>query len=434
MRLYEYESKQIFEKYGLTIPSQIAVIEHTDDIDKLDLSIPFPVMVKAMVLIGGRGKAGGIKKANDIQSLKEKSSTIFDLSIHGYSIEQLLIEEAVDIAQEIYLSVTTDPETFDLVLVTSASGGVDIEQIAKTKPAEIWKKKLLDNPKELSDTIADEAVQFLLEKNSSLKAATKELKAAIKSLFFAFQDIDAKICEINPLIVTPANEVIAADAKVVLDDNSLYREAALLKSIGIDPRSKRHDVAEQTVFEERAYKIGFPYVDLLDTPSEYVKDEDKLYVGIVPGGAGYGIFSIDEVVNVGNRYFDGKVVPINFMDSGGGPSLDKVAEMFHLLMDHPATDIVITSRFGGISSCDVFIRGLILALRDRHMNDKRMLPVYGRMVGTDLAAARAYLEKAKRETPEPLADLHITVGNKKIMAEIIKDGIAYGFKVKGEKE
>lgn len=434
MRLYEYESKQIFEKYGLTIPSQIAVIQYTDDIDKLDATIPFPVMVKAMVLIGGRGKAGGIKKATDIQSLKENASAIFDLSIHGYSIDQLLIEEAVDIAQEIYLSVTTDPETFDLVLVASASGGVDIEQIAKTKPDEIWKKKLLDNPKELPDTIANEAVHFLLEKNSSLAPATKQLKAAVQSLFFAFQDIDAKICEINPLIVTTDNKAIAADAKVVLDDNSLYRQAALLKSIGIDPRSKRHDVAEQTIFEGRAYKIGFPYVDLLDNPTEFVKDEEKLYVGIVPGGAGYGIFSIDEVVNVGNRYFDGKVVPINFMDSGGGPSVDKVAEMFHLLMDHPATDIVITSRFGGISSCDVFIRGLILALRDRHMNDKRMLPVYGRMVGTDLAAARAYLEKAKRETPEPLADLHITVGNKKIMAEVIKDGIAYGFKIKGEKE
>jgi len=208
----------------------------------------------------------------------------------------------------------------------------------------------------------------------------------------------------------------------------------LLQSMGIDPRSKRHDVSEQTVFEAKAYKIGFPYLDLLENPDNFCEEEDKLYVALVPGGAGYGIFSVDEVVNVGNRYFDGKVVPINFMDSGGGPSLSKVADMFHLLMDHPVTDLIITSRFGGISSCDVFIRGLIMSLRDRYVQKRRMIPVFGRMVGTDLAAAREYLEKAKRETPEPLKDLHIVVGNQKIMADVIKDGIEYGFKIKQQQE
>ena len=122
------------------------------------------------------------------------------------------------------------------------------------------------------------------------------------------------------------------------------------------------------------------------------------------------------------------------MDSGGGPSISKVADMFHLLMDHPATDLIITSRFGGISSCDVFIQGLIMSLRDRFIAKKRMIPVYGRMVGTDLAAAKAFLEKAKLETPEPLIDLHIVVGNQKIMADVIKDGIEYGFKVKKQSE
>ena len=122
------------------------------------------------------------------------------------------------------------------------------------------------------------------------------------------------------------------------------------------------------------------------------------------------------------------------MDSGGGPSLSKVADMFHLLMDHPVTDLIITSRFGGISSCDVFIRGLIMSLRDRYMQKRRMIPVFGRMVGTDLAAAREYLDKAKKETPEPLRDLHIVVGNQKIMADVIKDGIEYGFKIKQQQE
>ncbi len=430
MKLYEHEAKQIFEKFGLTIPKQIAVIETTEELEVLTLN--FPIMIKAMVLIGGRGKAGGIKKADNSDEAKQIVSEMLDLTIHGYPIDKLLLEEAIDIASEIYLSVTTDPATFDVVIVTSASGGIDIEEIARTKPEEIWKTSILDNSKVLPDSIAQEAVDFLIKKNPDLIALDNQLKTTICSLFSLFQQVEAKVCEINPLILTKDNKIIAADAKLVLDDNSLYRQAPMLKSISIDPNSKRHDVAEQTQFEALAYKIGFPYLDLLSEPVNFVKEKDKLYVGLVPGGAGYGIFSIDEVVNIGNRYFDSNVIPINFMDSGGGPSLSKVADMFHILMDHPAADLIITSRFGGISSCDIFIQGLIMSLRDRFMKNKRMIPVFGRMVGTDLAAARAFFERAKRETPEPLKDLHIIIGNQKIMADVIKDGIEYGFKVKKE--
>ena len=432
MRLYEFEAKQIFEKHGLTIPKQIAVIEKLEDIDNLDLI--FPIMVKAMVLIGGRGKSGGIKKVENIDSARKAIEEMFHLSIHGYPIQKILLEETVNIAQEIYLAVTTDPATFDIILITSANGGVDIEEVARTNPDLIWRKTIYDNAKELDDSIADEAANFLSERLLDKTEIKEQLKDAIKSLYLTFQNIEAKICEINPLIITSDNKVVAADAKVVLDDNSLYRQEPLLKAINIDPRSKRHDVSEQTIFEDKAYKIGFPYLDLLENPEKFVGEKDKLYVALVPGGAGYGIFSIDEVVNVGNRYFNGKVVPINFMDSGGGPSLNTVADMFHLLMDHPATDLIITSRFGGISSCDIFIRGLIMCLRDRFMHRQRMIPVFGRMVGTDLAAAREYLEKAKIETPEPLKDLHIVVGNQKIMADVIKDGIEYGFKIKKQQE
>ena len=432
MKLYEYEAKQIFEQFNLKIPKQIAIIESVEDL--VDMSLEFPIMIKAMVLIGGRGKAGGIKKAETIEETENIIKEMLSLTIHGYPIRKILLEEAVDIASEIYLCITTDPATFDIVLVTSASGGVDIEEVARTKPDEIWKKVLRNNDKSLNAEIGKKATDFLVDKNQNLQLVSEKLQQTIESLYLAFQSAEAKICEINPLIVTKKGDIIAADAKFVLDDNSLYRQTPLLKSIGIDPRSKRHDVSEQTAFEAKAYQIGFPFIDLLENPENFMKDEEKLYVGLVPGGAGYGIFSIDEIVNVGNRYFNGKVIPINFMDSGGGPSISKVADMFHLLMDHPATDLIITSRFGGISSCDVFIQGLIMSLRDRFIAKKRMIPVYGRMVGTDLAAAKAFLEKAKLETPEPLIDLHIVVGNQKIMADVIKDGIEYGFKVKKQSE
>ncbi|MEE9410279.1 MAG: ATP-grasp domain-containing protein [Candidatus Heimdallarchaeota archaeon] len=432
MKLYESEAKQIFEKFGLIIPKQIAIIKNINELEKLTLV--FPIMVKAMVLIGGRGKAGGIKKVYSLEETKKIVNEMFSLSIHGYPITKILLEEAVDVASEVYLSITTDPVTFDVIIIASGSGGVDIEEVARTQPEEIWKKTIKNNPLSLSNEIAEESAIFLINKNPDLDIAKIQLVSTITSLFSVFQQAEAKICEINPLIFTKDNTLIAADAKLVIDDNSLYRQSSLLKSIGIDPRSKRHDISEQTIFEVQAYNIGFPYLDLLINPETFEKEKNKLYVGLVPGGAGYGIFSIDEIVNVGNRYFDGKVVPINFMDSGGGPSLSNVANMFHLLMDHPATDLIITSRFGGISSCDIFIQGLIMALRDRFMSKKRMIPVFGRMVGTDLAAARAFYEKAKRETPEPLKNLHIVVGNQKIMADVIKDGIEYGFRVKEQEK
>jgi len=431
LRLYEFEAKRIFDSEDIPIPHQFGVIRTIEDLEKIVNNLNFPLMLKVMVLVGGRGKAGGIKKVEDLNALKQTVIKLFNLRISDYPVESILLEEAIDIQGEIYLGVTTDPISFDVVLIASALGGVDIEEVAKSKPEAIWKKSLTDNPVFLPETVASDATTFLISQAPQLNNAREQLQSIISNLYATFQKYDAKICEINPLAASNENKLIATDAKMVLDDNALYRQSALLNKLGIDPESKRHDVAEQTKFEARATKAGIiGYLDLL--PS-FQKDPEKLYVGLVPGGAGYGIFSIDEVVNIGDRFFNGRVVPINFMDSGGGPSLSTVAEMFHLLMDHPVPDIIITSRFGGISSCDIFIRGLIQALRDRHATGKRTIPVYGRMVGTDLPNARVYLEKAKKETPEPLEDLHIVVGNQKIMADIIKDGIEW-FKLRKQQE
>ncbi|MFX1520314.1 MAG: ATP-grasp domain-containing protein [Promethearchaeota archaeon] len=434
MRLYENEAKIIFDLESIPIPIQFGTIQSVEELEKIS-NLNFPLMVKAMVLIGGRGKAGGIKKANDLNEAKTAVSELMKIRIHGYHVNSVMLEENVDIKGEIYLGITTDPISFDVVLIASALGGVDIEEIAKSNPDAIWKKSLPDNPAFLPETVARDTATFLISQFPQLHEAKEQLQSIISSLYATFQKYDAKICEINPLVVSNGNEPVAVDAKIVLDDNALYRQSALLTKLGIDPESKRHDVAEQTKFEARAHKAGIiGYIDLLPEPEKFEKDPEKLYVGLVPGGAGYGIFSIDEVVNIGNKYFNKRVVPINFMDSGGGPTLSTVAEMFHLLMDHPVPDLIITSRFGGISSCDIFIRGLIQALRDRHAAGKRLVPVYGRMVGTDLSNARVYLEKAKKETVESLKDLHIVVGNQKIMAEIIKEGIEYGFKLKKQQK
>ncbi|MFX0114554.1 MAG: ATP-grasp domain-containing protein [Candidatus Hodarchaeota archaeon] len=428
MRLYENEAKKVFEQMSIPIPKQFGIIQSTNELDNLQLE--FPLVVKSMVLVGGRGKAGGIKKVESIKEAKDIASQMLQLRIKDYEVKSLLLEKAATIKNEIYLGVTTDPATFDVVLIASASGGVDIEEVARTTPEAIWKRSLPENPTLLPSEIASEAADFLCKSIDSTTETSSQLADVISKLYETFQRYDAKVCEINPLAIVEDGP-LALDAKFVIDDNALYRQKTLLETLGIE--GKRHDVSEQTSFEAQAYDTGFPYVDLLADPEHFKKDPTKLYVALVPGGAGYGIFSIDEVVNVGNRFFNGKVIPINFMDSGGGPPLSTVAKMFDLLMDHPIPDIIITSRFGGISSCDVFIRGLVKTLRDRHASEKRILPIWGRMVGTDLPSAAAYLEKAKNETPWPLRDLHIFVGNQKIMVDIIKDGIAYAFKCRGKK-
>ena len=429
MRLYENEAKQLFMERGIPVPKQYGVIHSASELEGLNAQ--YPVILKALVLVGGRGKAGGIKKAKDQREAKAKSEEIFKLGVKGYPVKALLVEEAVDQLAACYIGVTMDPSTFNNVVIASAAGGVDIETVARDTPAAIHRIEIPGNESKLTRSQVTELARKLVEElPASVRVIvnTEELAGIISNVYSLYQEADTKICEINPLIITPKGPV-AADAKIVLDDNALYRQARLLETLGIS--DKRHDAAELTTNERKALANGFKYVDLL--PEDATKDPGKIYVGLVPGGAGYGIFSIDEVANIGDRFFRGRVIPVNFMDSGGGPSQRQVAQMFHLLMDYDKVDLIITSRFGGISSCDIFIRGVVEALRERHAQGKRIIPVYGRMVGTDLPSAREYLEKAKAETPEPLREMTIMVGNQVIMADVIKDGINAVFTAKGWK-
>lgn len=425
MKLYEYEAKKVFEKTGIPVPIQFGLIHSPKELD--DLRLTFPVMVKSMVLVGGRGKAGGIKKARTIDEARTAAKTLLALKIKGLPVECLLIEEAVQETGACYVGITMDPATFNTVVIASASGGVDIEQVAREQPEAILKREIPDNATELPRKISDDLAAALIKKLPG-KNLKDSLADVISKAYTVYQRNDARLCEINPLIITQEG-IVAADAKLVLDDNALFRQGALLEMLGI--KEKRHDVAERTKNELRAQAAGFPYVDLLS--EHHKKDPKKLYIGLIPGGAGYGIFSIDEVATIGERYFHDRVVPVNFMDSGGGPTQARVAEMFHLLMDYPLVDLIVTSRFGGISSCDIFIRGMVQAVKERHENGKRMVPIYGRMVGTDLPSARAFLEKAKAESPEALQDVTIYVGNQRIMADVIREGIGKGFESRGWK-
>jgi len=426
MRLYEYEAKKVFQTMGIPTPKQYGVIHSPKDLDSLPLE--FPVMLKSMVLVGGRGKAGGIKKAKNREDAQRIATELFKLTIKGFPVETILVEEAVEETGACYIGITMDPATFNNAVIVSASGGVDIEQVAAKNPEAIIKREIPDNAKELPKNVTQDLATSLAAHLKGKKETASTLAEIISKVYATYQRFDARLCEINPLIITPTG-VVAADAKLVLDDNALFRQVELLELLGIT--EKRHDVAERTKNELRAQSAGFPYIDLL--PQSYTKDPKKLYVGLIPGGAGYGIFSIDEVATIGNRYFHDRVVPVNFMDSGGGPPQNRVAEMFHLLMDYPVVDLIVTSRFGGISSCDIFIRGMVQAVKERYETGRRMVPIFGRMVGTDLPSARTFLERAKAEYPEALQHVTIYVGNQRVMADVIREGIQKAFESKGWK-
>jgi len=419
MRLYENEAKQLFREKGIPVPREYGIIHSALELEGLDAK--YPLILKALVLVGGRGKAGGIRKANDQSEAKAKADEIFKHGVKGYNVNSLLVEEALDELGACYIGVTMNPTNFNNVLIVSAAGGVDVETVAKETPAAIHRIEVTENESDLSADLTKQLAGKLIDELPARSVTnTSELAKIIYKVYSFYQQFDTKICEINPLIITP-NGPVAADAKIILDDNAVYRQATLLEALGITGR--RHDAAELTKNELKAQQYGFKYVDLL--PEDAPKDPEKIYVGLVPGGAGYGIFCIDEVANIGHRFFRDKAVPVNFMDSGGGPSQHQVAQMFHLLMDYDKVDLIVTSRFGGISSCDIFIRGLIEAVRDRRAEGKRTVPVYGRMVGTDLPSAREYLERAKADTPEPLSEVNVIVGNQRIMADVIKDAINY---------
>ncbi len=419
MRLYEHEGKALLADHGFAVPRAFGLVRDPRDIDGIDLS--FPLVVKAMVLTGGRGKRGGVRLVDDRAAARAAAAEILALEIGGLRVGSVLLEEAVPHTGSAYIGVTTSPDDFQPVLLASPRGGVDVEQAAKDDPDAVLRLPVPDNDPVLPPPLAARAGEFLARGLPGAPAPA--LADAAARLYAVFQALDAKVAEINPLLCSPDRGPVAADAKIVLDDNALYRQAPRLRRLGI--AGARHDASELTPDEKRARDAGFKYVDLL--PVDARRDPDLLYVGLVPGGAGYGIFSIDEVANVGDRHFGGRAVPVNFMDSGGGPAQATVAEMFHLLMDKEIVDVVVTSRFGGISSCDVFIRGLVQCLRDRHARGARVVPVHGRMVGTDLPGARAFLERARTETPEALRRLTMEVGNRRIMAEVIRDALAAAF-------
>jgi len=367
MRLYEFEGKKLFADFKIPVPEG-KIATSPAKAEAIAKELNKPLVLKSQVLTGGRGKAGGIKAVENPADAKKIAEDLFKLKIKGYSVEKILIEPKLDIRQEIYLGVTIDRVNYKLVVIASAEGGVDIEETAEKSPEKVTRRSF--------DIDAALYTFNAIDISKSIGLPSESVKSAasiIINLFKLFKAYDAKLAEINPLVITNDGELIAADSRISLDDDAVFRHPDLA-AMGIE---KRHEEGEMTSREQQAKEWGIPYLDLDGN------------IGMFPGGAGFGIMGNDFI-----HYYGGK--PANFMDSGGGPTPERLAKMLVLLDDNPNVKAIFGARFGGISRCDDFAKGVIMFLKDHGLSK----PMVCRMTGNMWQEGVRMFAEAKKENPE----------------------------------
>jgi succinyl-CoA synthetase beta subunit len=374
LRLYEYEAKKLFTKFGIPITSG-EVIETPSQAKAFAEKLNKPVVLKTQILSGGRGKAGGVKFANTPEEAQRKAEELFAIKIKGFPVEKILVDEKLDIEKEFYLGVTIDRINYKLVILACSEGGVEIEELARKDPQKIKRINLdVDEPFYPFQGLG--LAKWLGAKGDNLKVVGN----IAVSLFKLFKQYDAKLVEINPLILTREGKFVAADARASIDDDALFRHPEL-SEMGIE---KRHEEGEMTEREKIARQWEIPYLDL---------DGD---IGMFPGGAGFGIMGNDFI-----QYFGGK--PANFMDSGGGPTPERLAKMLILLDENPNVKAIFGARFGGISRCDDFAKGVVMFLKEHGLSKPMVL----RMTGNMWEEGVRIFQEAKKDNPEIFKNIEI---------------------------
>jgi succinyl-CoA synthetase beta subunit len=354
MDLYEYQGKQFFASYGIPVSPGEAVTTVDDAVAAAE-RIGYPVVVKAQVQVGGRGKAGGIKLANDADETRTHASNILGMDIKGHTVEVLWIELASDIAEEYYASFTLDRSAKKHLGMLSAQGGVEIEAVAETDPdaiAKIWIDPV--------DGLTADAARAWVEEAKLNPAATDGAVDILLKLYTAYTEGDADLTEINPLILKPTGEVHALDAKVTLDDNSTFRHADYEQYEATQVRDER---------EQAAHDKGLQYVGL------------EGFVGIIANGAGLAMSTVDIVSQVGGK-------PANFLDIGGGANADVMAGALEVINNDPEVKSIFINIFGGITKGDEVANGIVTAMGRVQID----VPIVIRLDGTNADAGRSILE------------------------------------------
>jgi len=345
MKIHEYQARQIFRQYGIPVPDDILC--HTiDEVEKAARELNRMVVVKAQVLVGGRGKAGGVKLAKTVESAVEAGQKILGMDIKGYTVEKVLVADAVEIQKEYYVGLTIDRNTKSVLFMASAEGGVEIEEVAKENPDAIHKIPI-DPDLGMTDFMARK-IAFKLFSDMAL---VKQAADIFKKLYKIFIDTDASIVEINPLVITDGGKLAAIDGKMNFDDNALYRQPNI---------EVLNEPTEDEKKELSAKESGLTYIRLDGN------------IGCMVNGAGLAMASMDVI-----KHFGGS--PANFLDIGGSSSPQKVIDAMNLLMSDKNVKVIMINIFGGITRCDDVAKGLVTALDQLKVD----IPIVIRLSGTN---------------------------------------------------
>jgi succinyl-CoA synthetase beta subunit len=359
--LHEYQGKELFRRYGIPVSDGVLATSPAEARAAAE-SIGAPVVVKAQVLIGGRGKAGGIKLASSPDEAEARATEILGMDIRGHTVAKVWIERASDIAREYYLSLTFDRSAKKPLFMFTIQGGMDIEEVAATSPEALV--KLHVDP--LEGCHPWHARRLVYAAGVTDPSEQKQIAAIVTKLYDAFVGADAMLCEINPLIVTPEGDVRALDSKFTVDDNALFRHADI---------AEMRDVASGDPLEALAREKGVTYVKL---------DGE---VGVLGNGAGLTMSSVDVVTFAGGR-------PANFCDLGGGGDAQGVVDALEVITADAQVRSIFFNIFGGITRCDEVARGILQAVEQMGLEK----PIVVRLDGTNAEEGRRILAEVALPT------------------------------------
>jgi succinyl-CoA synthetase beta subunit len=362
MNVHEYQGKEILRRYGVATPRGVpcfSVAEAEDASRKLGGKA---WVVKAQIHAGGRGKGGGVKLARSAEEVREHASRILGMTLvthqtgpEGRMVKRLLVEEGADIRNELYVGMVVDRATQRVTLMASSEGGMDIEEVAASKPEKIH-RIAVDPRSGLSDAQADEVARKIGVPEASLP----ETRRFMQGLYRAFDECDASLAEINPLVLTGDGRVLALDAKLNFDSNALYRHPEIVAM---------RDLDEDDAAEVEASKSDLSYISLDGN------------IGCLVNGAGLAMATMDTIKLFGAE-------PANFLDVGGGATTEKVTEAFKLMLRNSKVKGILVNVFGGIMRCDTIAEGVIAAAREVQLG----VPLVVRMKGTNEELGKQMLQ------------------------------------------
>jgi succinyl-CoA synthetase beta subunit len=364
MKIHEYQAKEILRKYGVTTPRGIpcfTVDEAVGAAAKLGGSV---WVVKAQIHAGGRGKGGGVKVAKSSADVKAHASAILGMQLkthqtgpEGQKVRRLLVEEGADIRKELYVGLVIDRGSQRAVLMASSEGGMDIEEVVAHTPEKIH-KVVIDPVKGLADGDADDVAR----KIGVPEASVPQARAILQALYKAFDDTDASLAEINPMILTGDGKVVALDAKIDFDNNAMFRHPELVAL---------RDLDEEDPAEVEASKHDLNYIQLDGN------------IGCLVNGAGLAMASMDIIKLYGGA-------PANFLDVGGSATAEKVTEAFKIMLRNPQLKAILVNIFGGIMKCDVIAQGVVAAARQVSLS----VPLVVRLEGTNVELGKKILAES----------------------------------------